>query len=71
MSDMGTIERAYELARSGRFRTVSDLETALIRERHTDAREHLAGLGTRRELNRIMKEAKKKAPAETEAFRDQ
>jgi hypothetical protein len=29
MSDMGTRERAYELARSGLFRTVSDLETAL------------------------------------------
>ncbi len=54
MSDMGTVERAFQLARSGRFKTVSEIETALLRERYSGVREHLSGGAIKKDLRAIL-----------------
>jgi hypothetical protein len=54
MNDVGTVERAYQLARSGKFKTVSEIETALIRERYEGVREHLSGGTLRKELKALV-----------------
>jgi hypothetical protein len=54
MSDVGTVERAYQLARSGRFKTVGEIESALIRERYAGVREHLSGASIRKDLKAIL-----------------
>jgi hypothetical protein len=54
----GAIERAFEMARSGRFPDVGKLETALSREGYTGAREHLAGAHIRKQLAALIKKAR-------------
>ncbi len=61
MSDVGTVERAYQLARSGRFKTVGEIESALIRERYAGVREHLSGASIRKDLKAILKILKQPA----------
>jgi hypothetical protein len=57
MTTTGAIERAFELARSGRFTEVSKLEDALSREGYAGARHHLSGAHTRKQLKAVIKEA--------------
>lgn len=50
-----TIERAFELARLGAYRTVPELAAALKRERHDAVDAHLAGPSIREDLRRLLK----------------
>ena len=50
-----TVERAFDLARSGDCRTLPDLVAALKRERHESVEAHLAGPSIRRDLKRLWK----------------
>ena len=45
-----TLERAFDLARSGRFASVSDIRLALKRERFDQVEAHLAGFSIARQL---------------------
>ena len=45
-----TVERAFELARSGRYRHMRDLRRQLVREGCDDVDRHLAGTGIRKQL---------------------
>ena len=55
-----TLERAFELARSGECRIVSDLITRLKTEGRTDILVHLyEGRSLRDQLNQICKEAQR------------
>lgn len=55
------IERAYELARSGRCLNVAEVSSRLKQERYESVEAHLAGPSIRRELRRICSEAAKTA----------
>jgi len=52
-----TIERAFELAQSGRVLTLSDLREALKREGFHDGRMHTDGHSIRRQLGELMAHA--------------
>ena len=54
----GTVERAFELARSGDCATLSDIRARLIREHYTAVSEHLTGPSLRRDLTRLCREAR-------------
>ncbi len=49
----GTVERAFELARTGRCRTLPDIVALLKRERHDAVEAHLAGPSIRKDLKRL------------------
>lgn len=55
---VGTVERAYQLARSGRCRSVGDIRAELKREGLGAVDSHLAGPSLRRELSRLCLEAR-------------
>jgi hypothetical protein len=55
---LGTVERAYELARSGSCATVEQIRMQLSRERHESVQQHLSGPTIRRELSRLCKAAR-------------
>ena len=52
-----TVERAFELARSGRCANVPEIVAALKGERHESVDAHLAGPSIRRDLRRIWEAA--------------
>jgi hypothetical protein len=52
-----TVERAFDLARSGDCRNLPDLIAALKRERHESVEAHLAGPSIRRDLKRLWQAA--------------
>lgn len=54
---IGTVERAFQLARSGRCRTVDEIRAELRREGHDSVEGHLAGLAIRGDLRRLCAEA--------------
>jgi hypothetical protein len=54
---LGTIERAYELARSGSCRKLTDVVATLKRERYDSVDAHLAGASIRQELRRLWEAA--------------
>lgn len=62
MSSPTTLERAFELARSGRFASVSDIRLALKRERFDQVEAHLAGASIARQLRGLMEEARRARP---------
>ena len=53
----GIIERAYQLARSGEFRTMTDLKRRLSQEGYDSIPAHLGGRLTRSQLAQMMKHA--------------
>lgn len=57
MTDQNTVERAFELARSGRTRSIDDLIRSLNKEGHGGAALHLAGTGIRKQLRNEIKAA--------------
>ncbi len=62
MNDMGqrqlsTIERAYELARSGTCRSVEDIRRKLSAERYESVQAHLSGASIKRDLIALCKAA--------------
>jgi hypothetical protein len=50
----GTVERAFELARTGSHRDIGDIVATLKREKHDAVEAHLAGPSIRRELRRAL-----------------
>ena len=55
---LGTVERAYELARSGWFTRVDDIRQRLTREGHDAVQQHLSGPTIRRELLQLCRAAR-------------
>lgn len=53
------IERAYQLARTGEFTKVEHVERKLTREGYTAVADHLGGKMVRRELNEMMRAARR------------
>lgn len=51
---MTIIERAYDLARSGPCRSVSDIEQTLKRERFSSVEAHLQGKAIKKSLNLLL-----------------
>ena len=58
----GVIERAFELARQGRCRTLEDIRRVLARESYSAIDAHLAGGTIRRQLKALMYAAQSAAP---------
>lgn len=54
---LSTIERAYELARSGRCHSVDEIRTMLIREGYEAVQAHLTGPSIKRDLSALCKAA--------------
>lgn len=55
MSDIGTVERAVQLARGGSCRTVDDIRKTLIKERYDGVLQHLGSPSLKRQLVAMMK----------------
>jgi hypothetical protein len=53
-----TLERAFDLARSGRFASVNDIRLALKRERFDQVEAHLAGFAIARQLRGLCVDAR-------------
>ena len=49
-----TMERAFELARSGGSASVVDIRRQLVREHHSDVTAHLGGVSVKRQLKIII-----------------
>jgi hypothetical protein len=47
---IGTVERAFQLARSGECQTIDDIRRQLAREQCSNVDAHLAGSSIRRQL---------------------
>ncbi|WP_106640153.1 hypothetical protein [Allosphingosinicella vermicomposti] len=56
-----TLERAFELARSGECANVAEIRARLKRERHDQVEAHLTGLSINRQLRALCEEARVKA----------
>ena len=57
MSNISTLERAFELARSGDCRVVDDIRKRLKSERYSQVDEHLSGPSIKRQLHKLCIEA--------------
>ena len=57
MIEHGVVERAFELARTGRCRTVDEIRKRLARESYVAVDAHLAGASIRRQLKALMRDA--------------
>lgn len=66
-SEQGTIERAFELARTGEARSMPELRARLIREGHLDVQHHLSGSLIRRQLRSLMDQARDGSALATES----
>jgi hypothetical protein len=53
VSDTNVIARAFELARSGQYRTLSEVQKALKREGFFSVEEHLRGGSIRKQLKEM------------------
>jgi hypothetical protein len=51
------LERAFSLARTGAYRTVTDIRMALAREGYSDVQSQLSGYAIRNDLRRLMRAA--------------
>ena len=51
------IARAFDLANTGKYRQVSELERTLVREGHEKVHEHLTGRQIRKHVMTLMKNA--------------
>lgn len=59
MYPVNLIERAHQLARTGEFAKVEHIERRLTREGYTSVADHLSGKMMRRELNEMMRAARR------------
>ncbi len=57
-----TLERAFELARSGECASTSDIRLRLKRERHDQVEAHLQGAAISRQLRLLCEEARRARP---------
>lgn len=56
--DQGTIERAFDIARSGSCETIGEIRIQLAREGHFFSNAHLEGPAIRKQLTACMRAAK-------------
>lgn len=54
---LSTVERAYQLARSGTCRSVEDIRRQLTSERYESVQAHLSGASIKRDLLALCKAA--------------
>ncbi len=54
MEQVGTVQRAFEIAKGGHCRTMEDLRQQLKRERYSNIGEHLSGPSIKRQLMTLM-----------------
>lgn len=54
---LSTVERAYQLARSGSCRSVEDIRRRLTAERYESVQAHLSGASIKRDLIALCKAA--------------
>jgi hypothetical protein len=59
-----TLERAFELARTGKFHSVEEIRKRLLKEHHDQVDSHLSGPMIRRQLRRACTDARAAAPAQ-------
>lgn len=52
---MAIIERAFEIARGGKARTITDIRTQLSREGFDHVRSHLSSLALKKQLRALLK----------------
>ena len=64
----GTIERAYQLASSGGFRTTREITIQLGREGYLDATSQIAGATLRHELGRICRGSMRQMAIDPEEY---
>jgi hypothetical protein len=57
-NEPSTVERAFQLARSGQCHSVQEIALKLKRERYDSVEAHLAGQSIRRDLRRLCTEAR-------------
>ena len=57
MSDLSTVERAFDIARSGSVRNMSELRKALRKEGFASAEQHTEGFSIQRQLKDAMAKA--------------
>ena len=69
MRQIGTVERAFQLARSGSCRTLDEIRLVLKREGHDAVEGHLAGSAIRADLRRLCAEATSAAGSDEPAAR--
>ncbi|WP_242152636.1 hypothetical protein [Sphingomonas sp. BAUL-RG-20F-R05-02] len=55
-----TVERAYELARSGSVSNVKDIERQLTKEQHESVHAHLSGETIKKQLKTLIRESREK-----------
>ncbi|HEY0027000.1 MAG TPA: hypothetical protein VGC35_03950 [Allosphingosinicella sp.] len=67
MTEPTTIERAFEIARSGSCTSVQEIRMALKKERFDNVEAHLAGPSLARQLRTLCEAAKVSDRAEAEA----
>ena len=60
---MSTVERAFELAATSRYRTISDLEKQLKREGYASVAAHLNGSSIRKQLRGTIVKASEGCPS--------
>lgn len=58
MQPPSTLERAFDLARSGTCASVGDIRLALKRERYDQVEAHLSGHSINRQLRALLAEAR-------------
>jgi hypothetical protein len=63
MDTPSTLERAFALARSGRFASVGDIRLALKQERFDQVEAHLAGSAIARQLRELCEQARRSGTA--------
>ncbi len=56
-----TLERAFEVARSGNAKSLQDVQKTLEHEGYWDVRAQLSGIGIRRDLKRLWQATDKNA----------
>jgi hypothetical protein len=64
MQNETTLERAFALARSGRFASLDDIRRTLKREGYDQVESHLAGPSIGRQLKELCREARASEAAE-------
>lgn len=57
LRQLSTVERAYQLARSGACRNVEDIRRRLTSERYESVQAHLSGASIKRDLLALCKAA--------------
>ena len=62
-----TVERAYELARSGEYPSVAEIKLQLRREGHSDVTGQLYGRAITTDLRRLCEAAREPSPAAPDA----